>query len=160
MRYHRPNGRPFGRSRQAVPRGLYTMRGDNVCRIISARRASRRERAAYTSQTGARSQTWKPDRLGSAEADVGQGNRADSPRRSGAQPLSDERLARGFRPRALTALRKRLGLSQAEFARLFALNLRTLQDWEQGRCEPEEIARIYLRVIERNPDAVKAALED
>ncbi len=28
-----------------------------------------------------------------------------------AQPLSDDRLASGFRPKALTALRKRLGLS-------------------------------------------------
>ena len=35
----------------------YTMRRGNVCRIISARRASRSERAAYTLQTGARSQT-------------------------------------------------------------------------------------------------------
>jgi putative transcriptional regulator len=35
-----------------------------------------------------------------------------------AQPLSDEQLARGF-------------ISQAEFARQFMLNLRTLQDWEQ-----------------------------
>jgi putative transcriptional regulator len=77
-----------------------------------------------------------------------------------AQPLSDARLERGFRPKALTALRKRLGLSQAEFARRFVLNLRTLQDWEQGRREPEDIARTYLRVIERNPDAVKAALEE
>jgi putative transcriptional regulator len=77
-----------------------------------------------------------------------------------AQPLSDEKLARGFRPKALTALRRRLGLSQAEFARQFMLNLRTLQDWEQGRRKPEDIARAYLRVIERNPDAVKAALED
>jgi putative transcriptional regulator len=77
-----------------------------------------------------------------------------------AQPLPNEQLARGFRPRALTALRRRLGLSQSEFARQFLLNLRTLQDWEQGRREPEDIARIYLRVIERNPDAVKAALED
>jgi putative transcriptional regulator len=40
------------------------------------------------------------------------------------------------------------------------LNLRTLQDWEQGRREPEGISRIYLHVIERNPDAVRAALED
>jgi putative transcriptional regulator len=77
-----------------------------------------------------------------------------------AQPLSDKQLARGFRPRALTALRRRLGLSQAEFSRQFMLNLRTLQDWEQGRREPEDIARVYLRVIERNPNAVKAALED
>jgi len=77
-----------------------------------------------------------------------------------AQPLSDEKLARGFRPKVLTALRKRLGLSQAEFARQFMLNLRTLQDWEQGRREPEDVARAYLRVIERCPDAVKAALKD
>jgi putative transcriptional regulator len=77
-----------------------------------------------------------------------------------AQPLSNEKLTRGFRPKALTELRKRLGLSQAEFARQFMLNLRTLQDWEQGCREPEDIARTYLRVIERNPDAVRAALED
>jgi DNA-binding transcriptional regulator YiaG len=51
---------------------------------------------------------------------------------SDARPLSDEQLARGFRSKALTALRKRLGLSQAEFARQFMLNRRTLQDWEQG----------------------------
>jgi putative transcriptional regulator len=77
-----------------------------------------------------------------------------------AQPLSDEQLVRGFRPNALTALRKRLGLSQAEFAKQFRLNLRTLQDWEQGRRKPEDIARVYLRVIERNPEAVSAALEE
>ena len=34
----------------------YTMRGEDVCRIISARRANSRERAAYTVQTGRRSQ--------------------------------------------------------------------------------------------------------
>jgi len=77
-----------------------------------------------------------------------------------AQPLSDEQLARGFRPNALTGLRKRLGLSQAEFAKQYRINLRTLQDWEQGRQKPEDIARVYLRVIERNPDAVSAALKD
>jgi putative transcriptional regulator len=53
-----------------------------------------------------------------------------------------------------------LSLSQAEFAIQFMLNLRTLQDWEQRRRKPEDIARTYLRVIERNPNAVKAALED
>jgi len=60
----------------------------------------------------------------------------------------------------LTGLRKRLGLSQAEFAKQYRINLRTLQDWEQGRRKPEDIARVYLRVIERNPDAVSAALKD
>ena len=45
----------IGASRGVILFVAYTMRGDNVCRIISARRASRRERAAYTLQTGARS---------------------------------------------------------------------------------------------------------
>jgi len=69
-----------------------------------------------------------------------------------------KQLNGGFRPKALTALRKRLGLSQAGFAKQYMLNLRTLQDWEQGRREPEDLARTYFRVIERNPDAVRAAL--
>jgi len=77
-----------------------------------------------------------------------------------AQPMSEEQLARSFRPLDIIRTRKSLGLSQAAFARRFQLNLRTLQDWEQGRRAPEEIARAYLRVIERNPDAVAAALED
>ena len=69
-----------------------------------------------------------------------------------------KQLNGGFRPKALTALRKRLGLSQAGFAKQYMPNLRTLQDWEQGRREPEDLARTYFRVIERNPDAVRAAL--
>ena len=77
-----------------------------------------------------------------------------------ALPMTEEQLARSFRPVDVIQTRKRLGLSQAAFARRFQLNLRTLQDWEQGRRAPEEIARAYLRVIERNPDAVTAALED
>ena len=47
----------IGVSRGVILLVAYTMRGDNICRIISARRASRRERAAYTLPTGARSQT-------------------------------------------------------------------------------------------------------
>lgn len=77
-----------------------------------------------------------------------------------AQLMTEEQLARSFRPLDIIRTRKRLGLSQAAFARRFQLNLRTLQDWEQGRRAPEEIARAYLRVIERNPDVVAAALED
>jgi len=135
------------------------MRRDNVCRIISARRASRSERAALRYRPG---RDPKPERRTDwarlnrmSDEEIGRAALDDPD----AQPLSDEQLARGFRPKTLTALRKRLGLSQAEFARQFMFNLRTLQDWEQGRRKPEGIARTYLRVIERNPDAVRAALE-
>jgi uncharacterized protein len=46
----------IGASRGVILFVAYTMRGDDVRRIISARRASHRERAAYSLQTGARSQ--------------------------------------------------------------------------------------------------------
>jgi DNA-binding transcriptional regulator YiaG len=35
-----------------------------------------------------------------------------------------------------------------------------LRAWEEGRAIPEGMARAYLRVIERNPQAVLDALED
>jgi putative transcriptional regulator len=77
-----------------------------------------------------------------------------------AQPMTETELAQSFRPADITAMRKRLGLSQSAFATRFQINLRTLQDWEQGRRAPEEIARTYLRVIAHDPDLVAAALED
>jgi putative transcriptional regulator len=77
-----------------------------------------------------------------------------------AQPLTDEELARAFRPSGLVALRKRLGLDQAQFASRFRIDLDTLKAWERGMGAPDDIARAYLRVIERNPDVVADALAD
>jgi putative transcriptional regulator len=77
-----------------------------------------------------------------------------------AQPMTDEELARMFRPASVRELRERLGLSQAAFASRYRINLRTLQDWEQGRRVPEDLARAYLRVIDRAPETVAAALQD
>ena len=56
------------------------------------------------------------------------------------------------------ALRERRGLSQAEFAGRYALNPRTVQEWEQRRAEPDAAIRAYLTVIDRNPEAVERAL--
>jgi putative transcriptional regulator len=76
-----------------------------------------------------------------------------------AQPLAEERLARLKRvPRSRT-LRRALGLTQEEFAARYHIPLGTLRDWEQGRSEPDEPARAYLRVIARDPDGVCRALE-
>lgn len=77
-----------------------------------------------------------------------------------AQPMTEEELARMFRPNSLRELRKRLALSQAEFAERFRINLRTLQDWEQARRVPDEVARNYLRLIAQDPRFVAAALQD
>lgn len=56
------------------------------------------------------------------------------------------------------ALREKLGLSQTDFAALFGFNVRSLQDWEQGRRRPEIPIRAYLAVIQRDPQAVIRAL--
>jgi putative transcriptional regulator len=58
----------------------------------------------------------------------------------------------------VAAIRKRLGLSQGEFAKRFGFKLDAVQNWEQGRRRPEGAARAYLRVIEREPAAVQRAL--
>ncbi len=42
------------------------------------------------------------------------------------------------------ALREKLGLSHLDFAALFGFNVRSLQDWEQGRRQPEIPIRAYL----------------
>ncbi len=56
------------------------------------------------------------------------------------------------------ALRERLGLSQAEFARRYLLSVRTIQQWEQEQREPSEPARVLLFAIARDPLAVARVL--
>ena len=56
------------------------------------------------------------------------------------------------------AIRERLGLSQSAFATRFRLNLRTIQQWEQGRAVPDRPARILLQVIAHAPQVVEEAI--
>ncbi len=58
------------------------------------------------------------------------------------------------------AIRSRLGLTQADFAARFGFDVRAVENWEQGRRQPERPARAFLRVIEREPEAVLRALRD
>jgi len=58
----------------------------------------------------------------------------------------------------VAALRKGLGLSQADFAARFGFSVATVRDWEQQRRRPDRMARTLLRVIERHPDVVAAAV--
>jgi len=55
-------------------------------------------------------------------------------------------------------IRRRLRLTQSAFARRFGFELSSVRNWEQGRRTPEGPARILLRIIEREPDAVHRAL--
>lgn len=56
------------------------------------------------------------------------------------------------------AIREKIALSEAEFAKLFGLTKRTLEHWEQGRRIPSGPARAFLTVIAREPEAVRRAL--
>jgi putative transcriptional regulator len=58
----------------------------------------------------------------------------------------------------IKAIRGRLGMTQQEFANRFDFNINTLRHWEQGRRVPDGTARAYLRVIDREPEAVQKAL--
>ena len=48
-------------------------------------------------------------------------------------------------------IRLRLNLSQAAFAGLMGVSVRTVQDWEQGRRKPSGPARSLLRIAEKHP---------
>jgi putative transcriptional regulator len=52
------------------------------------------------------------------------------------------------------AIRRKSGLSQSQFAALIGVNLRTFQNWEQGRTRPTGPARALLRIVEKNPKAM------
>jgi len=56
---------------------------------------------------------------------------------------------------SVRAARAATGLSQAQFARLLGVSVRTLQEWEQGRKAPSGAAATLLRIAEKRPDVLK-----
>jgi putative transcriptional regulator len=63
-----------------------------------------------------------------------------------------------FKPADIKAIREKLGKSQSEFALMIGVSISTLQNWEQGRRQPEGPARALLKVAAENPEAVVEAL--
>jgi len=55
-------------------------------------------------------------------------------------------------------VRRRLGMSQQQFADAFGFPVRSLQQWEQGRSAPSQAIQSYLRVIAVEPAIVQRAL--
>ena len=55
---------------------------------------------------------------------------------------------------SVTTIRERTGLSQAKFATLLGVSVRTLQEWEQGRRAPSGAARTLLLVAAKNPQVL------
>lgn len=63
------------------------------------------------------------------------------------------------KPDMIRKARKRLGLSQDQFAAAFGVSASTLRKWEQGQRTPTGAAKTLLKIIEREPKAVMRVLK-
>jgi putative transcriptional regulator len=76
-------------------------------------------------------------------------------------PLTDEELDRLTAAHIAKRARNKLSLTQVEFAKRYRINYGRLRDIEQGRnVRPDTALIAYLKVIEREPEAVSRALGD
>ncbi len=57
-------------------------------------------------------------------------------------------------PRELVGLREQLRLSRAVFAAYLRTNVRTLENWEQGRARPNAQAALLINLVKRYPDTI------
>ena len=55
----------------------------------------------------------------------------------------------------LVALREKMNLSRAVFARHLRTNERTLENWEQGRSKPNAQAALVIKLVERFPETLR-----
>ncbi len=65
-----------------------------------------------------------------------------------------------YAPVDIKGIRNKLDVSQAQFALMIGVSKATLQNWEQGRREPDGPAKALLRVVEKQPQAVLQALQE
>jgi len=56
------------------------------------------------------------------------------------------------------SVRRKLHMTQKEFARSFGFSVYSIRNWEQGKRRPEGPARVLLTIIDREPEAVERAL--
>jgi len=62
-------------------------------------------------------------------------------------------------PARVRAIRRKVSRSARDFEQRFGIPAATLNNWEQGRRVPDPAARVLLRVIEQEPEAVLRALQ-
>ena len=61
-------------------------------------------------------------------------------------------------PSKIQSVREKTELSQAQFALMLGVSVKTLQNWEQARRAPTGPAKALLRIVEREPSAALRAL--
>ena len=72
----------------------------------------------------------------------------------------DTSRARIHQPEAIDvkAIREKTGMSQQRFCAAFGISLGALRHWEQGLRVPRGAARVLLKVVDDNPNAVISAI--
>jgi putative transcriptional regulator len=63
-----------------------------------------------------------------------------------------------IKPAEIKTVRKKINVSQSEFALMTGVSVRALQNWEQCRRKPEGPAKALLRIASKNPRAVPDSL--
>ena len=58
-------------------------------------------------------------------------------------------------PKEVIRIRKNLKLSRALFAIYLRTNVRTLENWEQGRAKPNAQAALLINIVKHYPDTVQ-----
>ena len=71
----------------------------------------------------------------------------------------DEQQARLDAARYAQRVRKKIGLSQLEFARRIHVSVETVRNWEQGKRIPTGAAQALLRIFDKAPEVAMMALD-
>ena len=61
--------------------------------------------------------------------------------------------------RELTKIRQNMNVSRGLFAGYLRTNVRTLENWEQGRAKPNAQAALLIRLLQRYPDTLQRLAE-
>lgn len=69
--------------------------------------------------------------------------------------LVEYKPAPSVTPQELLRVRKSLKISRALFAAYLRTNVRTLENWEQGRAKPNAQAALLINLVKRYPDTVQ-----
>jgi putative transcriptional regulator len=77
-----------------------------------------------------------------------------------ALPFTRKELGKVKRVRPnVSAIRRKLGMSQREFGTAFGFPLASLRDWEQGRSLPSRPTQTLLWVIAEQPNVVRRVVK-
>jgi putative transcriptional regulator len=92
-------------------------------------------------------------------AELGEGMTALADARHGKRTLRTHAVeykpAPKVTPKELIRVREELKLSRALFAVYLRTNVRTLENWEQGRARPNAQAALLINLVKQYPDTVQ-----